>query len=55
VQWKKYPGNPILPADSNDPQRSSAFLVHDGDRFRLYATHPDVKVFVSKTPSAADE
>lgn len=52
VHWKKYPGNPVLPADPNDPQRSSAFLVPDGNRFRLYATHPDVKVFVSKKAKA---
>lgn len=47
VHWKKYPGNPILPANPADPKRSSAYLIPDGDRFRLYATHPDVKVFVS--------
>ena len=55
VHWRKYPGNPVLPADPTDPQRGSAFLVHDGTRFRLYATHPDVKVFVSKKASAASE
>jgi predicted GH43/DUF377 family glycosyl hydrolase len=51
VHWKKYPGNPILPADPVDPKRSSAYLVQDGDRFRLYATHPDVKVYISKKPA----
>ena len=55
VHWKKYPGNPVLPADPKDPQRSSAFLVPDGKRFRLYATHPDVKVFVSKQAKASGE
>jgi hypothetical protein len=48
VHWKKYPGNPVLPVDPADPLRSSAFLVQDGERFRLYATHPDVKLFFSK-------
>jgi sucrose-6-phosphate hydrolase SacC (GH32 family) len=48
LHWKKYPGNPILPVNPGDPKRSSAYLVHDGKRFRLYATHPNVKVFVSK-------
>ena len=55
VHWKKYPGNPVLPQDPNDPQRGSAFLVPDGKRFRLYATHPDVRVFVSKQTKAAGE
>ena len=55
VHWKKNPGNPALPADPNDPQRSSAFLVPDGKRFRLYATHPDVRVFVSKQTKAAGD
>ena len=53
VHWKKYPGNPVLPADPADPQRSSAFVVQDGNCFLLYATHPDVKVFVSKPASTA--
>lgn len=44
--WKKYPGNPVLPANPTDPQRSSALLVPDGKSFRLYATHPDVRVFL---------
>ena len=52
MHWKKYPENPVLPADATDPQPSSAFLVHDGNQFRLYATHPDVKVFVSKKVAA---
>ncbi len=55
VHWKKYAGNPVLPVDPSDPQRSSAFLVPDGNRFRLYATHPDVKVWVSKPATAAGE
>jgi beta-1,2-mannobiose phosphorylase / 1,2-beta-oligomannan phosphorylase len=55
VHWKKYPGNPVLPVDPADPQRSSAFLVQDGNRFRLYATHPDVKVYISKKAKAARE
>jgi hypothetical protein len=46
--WKKFSGNPILPVNPDDPKRSSAFLVYDGKRFRLYAAHPNVKVFVSR-------
>ncbi len=38
--WKKYSGNPIV--RTND---SSGQLVHDGKQFRLYTTHPDVKVY----------
>jgi hypothetical protein len=44
VQWEKYRGNPILPVDPDAPKRSSAMLVHDGLRHRLYTTHPDVRV-----------
>ena len=44
VHWTKYRGNPILPVDPAAPKRSSATLVHDGQRFRLYTTHPDVRV-----------
>ena len=55
VHWKMNPGSPVLPVDPNDPQRSSAFLVPDGKRFRLYATHPDVKVFVSKQNAEQDK
>ena len=34
--WKKYPGNPLRPRKEN---KSSAILVHDGSRFRLYTMH----------------
>jgi hypothetical protein len=44
VCWEKYVGNPILPVDPAAPKRSSATLVHDGRRHRLYTTHPDVRV-----------
>jgi len=44
VHWVKYAGNPILPVDPEHPKRSSATLVFDGDRHRLYTTHPDVRV-----------
>lgn len=44
VHWTKYAANPLLPVDPAAPKRSSATLVHDGERFRLYTTHPDVRV-----------
>ena len=44
VHWTKYGGNPILPVDPEEPKRSSATLVFDGTRHRLYTTHPDVRV-----------
>ena len=44
VHWEKYAGNPLLPVDPLHPKRSSATLVHDGTRHRLYTTHPDVRV-----------
>lgn len=53
VHWTKYRGNPILPVDPAAPKRSSATLVHDGRRFRLYTTHPDVRVRFGITPLPA--
>lgn len=43
IRWTKYAGNPII--QTND---SSGQLVHDGNQFRLYTMHPDVKVFFSR-------
>lgn len=40
VHWKKHPGNPIIPTN-----HSSAVLVHDGQGYRLYTMHPDVRVY----------
>jgi sucrose-6-phosphate hydrolase SacC (GH32 family) len=39
VHWRKYQGNPLLPAASN---KSSGIIVHDGARFRLYTMHDRV-------------
>jgi len=50
VHWEKYAGNPVLPVDPEHPGRSSAMLVPDGERHRLYTTHPDVRVRFSKLP-----
>ena len=44
VRWEKWTGNPLLPVDPAHPKRSSAMLIHDGERHRLYTTHPDVRV-----------
>ena len=44
VRWTKCRANPILPVDPNHPKRSSATVVFDGDRLRLYTTHPDLRV-----------
>jgi hypothetical protein len=44
VHWTKYAANPLLPVDPVAPKRSSATLAHDGERFCLYTTHPDVRV-----------
>jgi hypothetical protein len=48
VHWEKWSANPLLPVDPAHPKRSSATLVHDGERFRLYTTHPDVRVRFSR-------
>jgi hypothetical protein len=50
VHWEKYAGNPVLPVDPEHPGRSSAMLVPDGERHRLYTTHPDVRVRFSTLP-----
>jgi beta-1,2-mannobiose phosphorylase / 1,2-beta-oligomannan phosphorylase len=51
VHWEKYAGNPILPVDPAHPKRSSATLVFDGERHRLYTTHPDVRVRFAVEPA----
>jgi len=50
VRWVKYAGNPLLPVDPEHPLRSSATLIWDGERHRLYTTHPDVRVRFSLVP-----
>jgi hypothetical protein len=40
VHWKKYPNNPIVTGN-----KSSGILIHDGNRYRLYTMHPDVRVY----------
>jgi len=54
VHWEKYAGNPILPVDPLHPKRSSATLIFDGTRHRLYTTHPDVRVQFSRDPVSPD-
>jgi len=44
-RWTKYPGNPVLPVNRTMKGASSGMVVHDGTRFRLYTTHPDVRVY----------
>ncbi|MFM7205832.1 MAG: glycosylase [Planctomycetaceae bacterium] len=53
VHWEKWGGNPLLPVDPEHPKRSSATLIHDGERLRLYTTHPDVRVRFSVDRVAA--
>ena len=55
VRWEKYAGNPLLPVDAAHPKQSSAMLVHDGRRNRLYTTHPDVRVRFALVESPAAE
>ncbi|HUT88985.1 MAG TPA: hypothetical protein VMY37_05795 [Thermoguttaceae bacterium] len=45
IHWKKYAKNPIIPTN-----HSSGTLVHDGRQYRLYTTHPDVRVYFPKSP-----
>jgi len=53
VHWEKWEGNPVLPVDPAHPKRSSATVIHDGERLRLYTSHPDVRVRFSVDPVAA--
>lgn len=39
IHWKKYPSNPIL-----EENKSSAILVNDGTRYRLYSMHDSVQL-----------
>ena len=43
IHWTKYDNNPIIPTN-----HSSAVLVHDGQRYRLYTMHPDVRVYLPR-------
>ena len=54
AHWEKYAGNPLLPVDPGHPKRSSATLVFDGERHRLYTTHPDVRVRFSVVPGRGE-
>ncbi len=45
IHWTKYAKNPIIPTD-----HSSGTLVHDGRQYRLYTTHPDVRVYFPMSP-----
>ena len=43
IHWVKYANNPIVKGN-----KSSGIVVHDGDRWRLYTMHPDVRVYFPK-------
>ncbi len=43
IHWEKYAGNPIVSGD-----KSSGILVFDGQQYRLYTMHPDVRVYFPK-------
>lgn len=51
VHWKKYPGNPVLKVNPGSPGASTGMVVQDGKGFRLYTTHPDVRVYLPRTES----
>lgn len=44
IHWQKYPHNPII-----DGNKSSPCLVPDGDHFRLYTMHPDVRLYLPRS------
>ncbi len=49
IHWEKYGKNPILTGDY-----SSGQLVHDGDAFRLYTPHPNLRLYFNANSSHAD-
>jgi hypothetical protein len=48
IHWEKYAKNPILAGDF-----SSGQFVHDGKQYRLYTTHPNVRVYFPRGPEAS--
>jgi beta-1,2-mannobiose phosphorylase / 1,2-beta-oligomannan phosphorylase len=48
IHWVKYGGNPILPVNPDLPGASSGTVIHDGSKWRLYTTHPEVRVYASQ-------
>ncbi|MDZ4847753.1 MAG: hypothetical protein SGI77_00525 [Pirellulaceae bacterium] len=48
VTWKKYSGNPVLPVNPKLPGAGSGMVVHDGTIWRMYTTHPDVRIYYPK-------
>ncbi len=49
VHWKKYPRNPVLPANPEQPLQSSGFLVKTPVGYQFYTTHPVVSIFVPRS------
>ena len=45
VHWKKYKNNPIVDTDSISDNYSSPILVYDGNQYRLYTMHGNVRLF----------
>jgi beta-1,2-mannobiose phosphorylase / 1,2-beta-oligomannan phosphorylase len=45
VHWKKYSKNPIIPVNPASKGASSGTVIHDGKSWRMYTTHPDVRVY----------
>jgi alpha-L-fucosidase len=48
VHWRKYPGNPVLPVNPAMPGAGSGMVVRDGAGYRMYTTHPDVRVYLPR-------
>jgi beta-1,2-mannobiose phosphorylase / 1,2-beta-oligomannan phosphorylase len=48
VHWRKYDRNPVLPVNPAMPGASSATIVDDGSGYRLYTTHPDVRLYMKR-------
>lgn len=55
LRWKKYPRNPVVPVNPMLIGASSGTVVHDGIGWRLYTTHPDVRVYFQKPSNVSDK
>ncbi|MFA7491142.1 MAG: hypothetical protein WCY58_10325 [Mariniphaga sp.] len=43
INWKKYPGNPLVEGDTSSP-----ILVYDGEQYRLYTMHDKVGIYLPR-------
>jgi hypothetical protein len=50
IHWTKYEGNPIVDVDAQHGNYSSPILVWDGEVYRLYTMHGEVRMYLHQQP-----